>query len=164
MNNRLFMVIISVVALLIIAGIALFGPEQPKAVKKTNSQGIEHTLTTYKSPTCGCCGNWVMYMRGNGYNVEVVDTEDLDGVKEKYGIPERLFSCHTTIANNGQYFIEGHIPEESIARLLDEEPEANGIGMPAMPSGSPGMPGSKNEPFEISKVGKDSVVSLFEVI
>jgi len=37
------------------------------------------------------------------------------------------------------YFIEGHIPIEAIEKLLTEKPEIDGIALPEMPSGSPGM-------------------------
>lgn len=103
-------------------------------------------------------------MKAKGYKVEVKDTDDIESVKEKYGIPKDLFSCHTTIVNKGEYFIEGHIPEESIAKLLEEAPNIIGIGMPGMPSGSPGMPGAKVEVFEIMQVDQHQKVNLFESI
>src|SRR5689334_7438555 len=31
-------------------------------------------IAVYKSPTCGCCGNWVEYMQHNGF---VVDAHDV---------------------------------------------------------------------------------------
>ncbi len=42
------------------------------------------------------------------------------------------------------YFIEGHVPIEAIEKLLTEKPEIDGIALPQMPSGSPGMSGFKN--------------------
>ena len=66
-------------------------------------------------------------------------------------------SCHTTIL--GKYFIEGHVPLEAINKLLKEQPDIDGIALPGMPIGTPGMPGEKEEPYVIYQLidGKPSV-------
>lgn len=161
MRSKLIVVITIGIALVTIAGIALFGPDTPKPTAHVNEAGNSHKLTVYKSATCGCCGIWTDYMKNKGYQIDVVNTEELDAVKEKYNVPESLYSCHTTIINDGDYFIEGHIPEEAVAKLIDEEPNIAGIGMPGMPSGSPGMPGNKIGPFDISGVAKDDKINQF---
>ena len=56
-------------------------------------------------------------------------------------------SCHTSII--GDYYVEGHVPVEAIRKLLDERPSIDGIALPGMPQGSPGMSGEKAEPFVI---------------
>lgn len=164
MNNKLFIGLVGTLVIGALLVAAVLRGNRPEQQAHINNQGEIHELMTYKSPTCGCCGNWVSFMRGKGYKVDVVDTEDVDSIKREYGVPESLYACHTTIVNGGDYFIEGHIPEESIANLLEEEPEIQGIGMPGMPSGSPGMPGAKDMPFEIMQVFKNKELSLFEVI
>jgi hypothetical protein len=60
------------------------------------------------------------------------------------------------------YFIEGHIPIEAIEKLLTEKPEIDGIALPEMPSGSPGMPGFKLAPFKIHSVknGQDQGIYI----
>ena len=111
-------------------------------------------ITIYKSQSCGCCGLYSDYM-DKDYNVNVVNMEDtmLSSKKKEFGIPSFLSSCHTTVVEG--YFVEGHIPKEAIDKLLLEKPDIAGIAMPGMPSGSPGMPGSKKEPFTIYAVNKD---------
>jgi hypothetical protein len=32
-------------------------------------------MTVWKSPWCGCCGNWVKHMENAGYKVEVTNLE-----------------------------------------------------------------------------------------
>lgn len=59
-------------------------------------------------------------------------------------------SCHTTVI--GGYYIEGHVPVEAIKRLLEEKPQIDGIALPGMPAGSPGMSGSKEGPFVIYSI------------
>ena len=94
-------------------------------------------VVSYKSESCGCCKKWINYLKDNG--LEVVDNivEDFSAIKNQYQIPNNLRSCHSAqIAN---YTIEGHVPIESINKLFREKPNINGIAVPGMPLGSPGM-------------------------
>ena len=121
----------------------------------------KETITLYKSYTCGCCNGWKEHMESNGYKVDVVNMEDKDmpAIKSKYSVPRSLYSCHTAII--GDYIVEGHIPSKVIDKLLAEKPAIDGIGMAGMPSGSPGMPGPKNETWKIYSV-KNGKISLYE--
>lgn len=105
------------------------------------------TIVVFKSPLCGCCVKYIAYLKREGLNVEVETVDDMQTIKEKYNIPSDMQSCHTSVV--GGYFIEGHMPLEVIEKLLSEKPEIDGISLPGMPAGSPGMPGFKREPFEI---------------
>lgn len=104
-------------------------------------------VTVYKSETCGCCASYIGHLKSQGFEVEVVNMEDASSIKRKYNIPRNMQSCHTTVV--GDYFIEGHVPMEAVKKLLDEEPAIDGIALPGMPAGSPGMPGMKQGAFEI---------------
>ena len=118
-------------------------------------------LTLYKTPNCGCCENYVTYLESQGFKVKKVnvDEDKLYGIKKSNGIPENLWSCHTAFLNN--YFIEGHIPIEAIEKLLNEKPEIQGVALPEMPSGSPGMPGFKLAPFKIHSVKNGQDLGIF---
>jgi hypothetical protein len=98
------------------------------------------TITVWKSPTCGCCGGWVDYMRGKGYQVSVNLVADPDPIKARLGVPAALYSCHT--AKIDDYLVEGHVPEAAVAKLLAERPNLKGIALPGMPQGAPGMDGT----------------------
>ena len=104
-------------------------------------------IAVYLTPNCGCCVLYVDYLKRRGFEVEVVEMEDLTPIKNQYGIPLLLQSCHTSVIN--EYFVEGHVPVEVIKKLLEEKPDVAGVALPGMPSGSPGMPGAKEEPFVI---------------
>ena len=110
-------------------------------------------ITVYKSPTCGCCGKYIAYLKNNGANVIVEETEEMNAIKTKYNIPSLLESCHTSVI--GDYVVEGHVPVEAIRRLLDEKPLIAGISLPEMPAGSPGMGGTKLVPFGIHTITID---------
>ena len=106
-----------------------------------NNQDSGKKVTVYKSPTCGCCVSYVAYLKGHGYDVDLVVTDDMDAIKAEHHIPANMQSCHTMIIDD--YFVEGHVPLEAVDKLLAEQPDINGISLPAMPTGSPGMPGNR---------------------
>lgn len=120
-------------------------------------------VSVWKSPWCGCCGNWVKHMEHAGFSVEVTDVEDLDTVKKIAGIPEELQSCHT--AKVGDYTIEGHVPAADIERLLREKPKIAGLAVPGMPSGSPGMENGQHDPYDVvtfTRQGETKVFSSYK--
>ena len=90
-------------------------------------------VVSYRSASCGCCKKWINHLRDNG--LEVV--EDISEIKNQYKIPNNLRSCHS--AKIGNYIIEGHVPIESINKLLKDRPIIVDIVVPGMPHGSLGM-------------------------
>lgn len=94
-------------------------------------------VTVYKSPACGCCGEWVKHMQANGFRVETHDIADVTPIKRRSGVPESLASCHTALV--GGYALEGHVPAADVWRLLRERPALKGLAVPGMVAGSPGM-------------------------
>lgn len=96
-------------------------------------------LEVWKSPHCGCCGDWVEHLEQDGFVVKVHTVDDLDAQRRQLGMPARYASCHT--AKVGGYLLEGHVPAADIRRLLRERPAALGLAVPGMPVGSPGMDG-----------------------
>jgi hypothetical protein len=108
--------------------------------------------TLFKDPQCSCCEGYAEYLRGNGFNVKVVNTHDLALINEQHGVPTNLQGCHVTIIDG--YVIGGHVPVNVVKRLLSEKPAITGITLPGMPNGSPGMYGKKTKPFQIYEIGK----------
>ncbi len=119
----------------------------------------QKSVTVLKEESCGCCGEYVQYLRKNGLLVTVNEITDTIPMKEQYGIPTAMRSCHTTLVDG--YVVEGHVPLEVIAKLLAEKPDINGIALPGMPSGSPGMSGQKEEIWIIYALNNDDSVSEF---
>lgn len=110
------------------------------------SEGLD-PIMVYMSPTCGCCSGWVDHLRENGFTVETSLIQDMASVKQEYGIPPVMGSCHTAMV--GGYLVEGHVPAPDIRRLLDERPDVRGIAVPGMPMGSPGMEGGFTEAYQV---------------
>lgn len=122
------------------------------------------TLTVYRDAGCGCCQEWAMRARDAGYRVVVTDDTDMPSVKRRFGVPEALASCHTTVA--GAYVIEGHVPLADVRRLLAARPaNVKGIAVPGMPLGSPGMesPDGHRQPFEVFAFDAAGRVTRFKV-
>lgn len=115
----------------------------------------------HKSPSCGCCGLWVKHLEDSGFQVEVRNSDDVNPVKQRLGVPYGKGSCHT--AEVGGYFIEGHVPAEDIKRLLAEKPDAKGLVLPGMPMGSPGMesPDGTSQPYTVELVQRDGTTNPF---
>jgi hypothetical protein len=110
-----------------------------------------YAATLYKNPECSCCEGYAAYLRENGFDVTVKPTHDLPLIKRQYGVPSELEGCHTTLV--GGYVVEGHVPVNTLLRLLTEKPAIKGISLPGMPAGSPGMFGEKTAPFTIYEIG-----------
>ncbi len=114
--------------------------------------GEVRNATLFKDPQCSCCEGYADYLRGNGFDVKVVNTHDLALINEQHDVPTELQGCHVTIIDG--YVVGGHVPVKIIQRLLSEKPAITGITLPGMPNGSPGMYGKKTEPFQIYEIGK----------
>lgn len=139
MNRR--GLIAKLLAVGMMVAIALLGPSTAQAQAATE-------LTVYRSPSCNCCGHWVDHMQAAGFAVEDVVTDDMDAIKDQYGVPEALASCHTALVEG--YVIEGHVPASDVQRLLSEQPDVLGIAAPGMPMGSPGMEtGDRVDPYTV---------------
>lgn len=123
-------------------GIALLAGLPALAAKKPR-------LEVWKSPTCGCCGDWIAHMREAGFEVEIHDTGNT-AARARLGLPSRYGSCHTATIDG--YVIEGHVPAADVVRLLRERPKALGLAVPGMPIGSPGMDGpeygGRKDPYD----------------
>lgn len=115
----------------------------------------EPSITVHKTPWCGCCGDWVDHLRGEGFDVTVHEHEDLTPIRQQLGVPLALGSCHTAQVDG--YAVEGHVPAADIRRLLDERPEGvRGLSVPGMPVGSPGMEvGDRRDPFDVVAFGEN---------
>lgn len=116
-------------------------------------------VDVYKSPNCGCCGNWIDHLKGAGFEVRSHSVMDIPAARKQLGMPDRLGSCHT--AKVGGYVVEGHVPAADIVRLLSEKPKALGIAVPSMPPGSPGMESTKPVPYNTLLVQASGEISIF---
>ena len=150
-SKSIIVLVLSILFFLIFSFVA--NKQDASNITKASKYNVE----VFKTPSCGCCYGYVLFLEKKQFEVKQTDMRSLQTIKKKHNIPLEMQSCHTTIL--GKYFIEGHVPIEAINKLLKEQPDIDGIALPGMPIGTPGMPGVKEEPYVIYQLidGKSSV-------
>ena len=157
-KNNLIKLAITTILTLSFIYILNFVTDKKDALAYINNKQI---VEVFKTPSCGCCNGYVSFLEGEQFKVKKTNMTSLDLIKTKYNIPGEMQSCHTSVV--GKYFIEGHVPIEAINKLLKEQPDIDGIALPGMPIGTPGMPGNKEAPYVIYQL-IDGEYSLFMTI
>ena len=158
LKKNLLKLTVPIVLIFSFFSILNFVTDKKDALANTNNKQI---VEVFKTPSCGCCYGYVLFLEKEKFEVKQTDMRSLHTIKQKYNIPVEMQSCHTTIM--GKYFIEGHVPFEAVNKLLKEQPDIDGIALPGMPIGTPGMPGDKDEPYVIYQL-KDGKSSVFMTI
>lgn len=142
------------------AGLAVAGCLDGGTEDGTVDESIPATTATlYMGPNCDCCEAYAAYLDEHvDAALETVVPADLAGLKADRGIDPDLRSCHTVELDG--YVIEGHVPAELVAALVGEEPAIDGIALPGMPAGSPGMGGEKSGTWTVYEIrsGAERVV------
>jgi hypothetical protein len=119
-------------------------------------------VEVWKSPTCGCCNDWITHLEANGFRVKGYDKGNI-AMRKELGMPMQYGSCHTAKVDG--YVIEGHVPAKEIHRLLKERPKALGLSVPDMPIGSPGMDGPEYggqvDPYDVLLVQRNGTSKVF---
>ncbi len=120
-------------------------------------------IEVWKSPTCGCCNDWIKHLQANGFQVKAIDKGN-SAIRKELGMPTKYGSCHTAKVDG--YVIEGHVPAKEIRRLLKERPAALGLSVPEMPIGTPGMDGPEYggqvDPYNVLLVRRDGSSSVYQ--
>jgi hypothetical protein len=123
-------------------------------------------MEVWKTPTCGCCKDWIRHLESKGFEVKFHDVSNAakNDIRRRVGLADKHGSCHTALV--GGYVIEGHVPAREIHRLLKEKPKALGLAVPGMPVGSPGMDGpeygGQKDPYEVLLVQRDGTATVFQ--
>lgn len=143
---------------LLLAGPLDFGQASP-AKRPGPTKAAAETVTVYRSRTCGCCGKWVQHMRDNGFDVVEHIVEQIENAPNRDRVPQKLQSCH--IATVRGYIVEGHVPADVVKDMLKKRPEIEGIAVPGMPAGSPGMESPYPQPYEVIAFTKQGKTFVF---
>lgn len=134
------------------------------AVSFTSQASEKVEVEVYRSPTCGCCSKWVEHLKQNNFSVKDHVIDDVQVIKDKYGVSADMSSCHTALING--YVVEGHVPAADIMTMLKTKPAVTGISVPGMPMGTPGMEmGGRKDPYKVisfDKANNYKVVSEYK--
>ncbi len=153
MQRRHFLHTTTALATALLAARALAVPGRP-------------VIEVWKTPTCGCCHDWIAHLQSNGFDVKTHDVSEATKREQRLrlGLPDSFGSCHTGLI--GGYLVEGHVPAREIRRLLKEKPAAIGLAVPGMPVGSPGMDGpeyrGRKAPYDVLLVQRGGTAAVFQ--
>lgn len=116
--------------------------------KTENLSKDDRDIVVYRSPTCGCCGKWLAHLNAHGFHVDDNRVDDMQDIKDQYGVTSSLASCHTAIVQG--YVVEGHVPAGDIKTMLKNKENIKGLAVPGMVTGTPGMEmGDQRSPFKV---------------
>ncbi len=65
---------------------------QGQAHGQAQSQAV--LVEVWKSPTCGCCSDWITHLEANRFRVKVNDVGNT-AARARLKVPMKLGSCHT---------------------------------------------------------------------
>ena len=118
-------------------------------------------MEVFKQASCGCCGKWVDHIESARFEVKTKNRQNLNAIKEEFGIQPRYQSCHTGVVDG--YIFEGHIPASLVQRFLKEKPgDAIGLAVPGMPVGSPGMEmGERFDSYDVLLLKSDGSSEVY---
>ncbi len=129
------------------------------AVSSPSQQAVD-LITVYKDRSCSCCKNWIAHLQANGFKVDVREVDGTAPYQKQFHVPANLVSCHTGVVNG--YTIEGHVPAREIKKLLAERPKVQGLAVPGMPIGSPGMEaGARSQAYSVIAFTSDAKASIY---
>lgn len=151
MKSKLTVVLVAIAAIVVVL-VSVYRPFGQEAAAAD--------VIVYKDPQCGCCGKWVEHLRNSGFTVKTYDELRLDKIKSANGLPIELGACHTALV--GGYVVEGHVPADTIKRLLRERPAIKGIAVAGMPAGSPGMESAHPQPYNVMSFDATGKVEVYE--
>lgn len=118
-------------------------------------------ILVYASPSCDCCHAWMNHLEANGFHVSKELVSDVTPLKQKYGVPQNLWSCHTAMVDG--YTVEGHVPADLIRKVLADRPAFAGLAVPGMPNGAPGMEGATKERYEVVSFTRTGEANVYAV-
>ncbi len=152
---------ICLVTALFLSSMIFAGVQAAEGVSAQELLETPMDIVVYRSPTCGCCGKWLQHLKQHDFNVIDNVTENMQGIKDKYGITNSLASCHTAIING--HIVEGHVPAGDIKSMLKAKSDIKGLAVPGMVAGTPGMEmGAKKMPFKVLAFDKQGNMALYK--
>ena len=131
----------------------------PALGQSQNTGSTLPAMTVYKNPSCGCCSKWIEHVERYGFTVKTYTTKNPDALKDRLGVPKNMRSCHVGVV--GDYLFEGHVPADLIEKFLAEGPKADGLAVPGMVVGSPGMEGHNPQHYDVIAFTKDGRSSVY---
>ena len=90
------------------------------------------------------------HLRDNGFEVTLIEVDDIVAVQG--GVWSRTRVQRVSLAQVGDYMVEGHVPADLIMRFLEKDKGLAGITVPGMVRRSTGDGGSEPVPYDVLDV------------
>ena len=84
-------------------------------------------IVVYASSADTSVSAWADQLRAAGYHVHINQVSNPDRVRRTLGVPSNLAACHTAIAVQSHFVLEGDVPPEHIKDLLATQPNIAGL-------------------------------------
>lgn len=78
----------------------------PAFARFAHAQPALPLVEVWKSPTCGCCNDWIKHLEQAGFTVKPHDTGN-NPARARLGMPNRYASCHTAQ-------VAGYVPDRNL--------------------------------------------------
>jgi hypothetical protein len=138
---------------------ALGAPADAAQTAAKKAEAAAQPIVVYKTATCGCCTKWVDHLKAAGFAPTVHTLTTMDEAPIRARVPAPVRSCHTATLEG--YLVEGHVPADVIRKLLRDKPRVEGIAVPGMPAGSPGMESNQPEPYDVLAFDASGKTTVF---
>jgi hypothetical protein len=102
----------------------------------------------------------VGHLREFGFEVRLIEVDNIADLQEQHGIPSEFRGCHSSEV--GDHMVEGHVPADLLKRFLENDEGWGGITVPGMVVGPPGMEGREPVPFDVLTFDRDGTSKLYE--
>lgn len=103
---------------------------------------------------------WVGHLRENGFEVDLIEVDNITALQEERGVPSGVRGCHSATAAG--HMVEGHVPADLLRKYLAEDGDQAGISVPGMVVGPPGMEGAERVPFDVVTFDEQGNTQLYE--
>ncbi len=102
------------------------------------------------------------HLRDNGFEVDLVEVDDIAAHQEEMGVPADVRGCHSAQVEGHDYMVEGHVPADLLIRFIEEDAGIAGISVPGMVMGPPGMEGPEPVPYDVVTFDKAGNTTIYE--
>jgi len=102
----------------------------------------------------------VGHLRDNGFEVTLIEVDDIAAYQTEQGIPVDMRGCHSAEADG--HMVEGHVPADLLKRFLEEDADLHGISVPGMIVGPPGMEGAEPTPYDVLTFDAEGNSKIYE--
>ena len=126
------------------------------------AQQVPNRITVYKTVGCSCCIKWVEHLRAAGFQVEAIDSKNLDAQRERLACRPswRAVTPPRSPATPSRATCR---PGRS-SGCSNNTRMSTGLAVPGMPVGSPGMEGPGGQDYYVLVFDREGNSKVFATV